>query len=95
MCQGFDHFSGLLHHFVLANLATRSIRVKCPPVLSGHILLIRPMVFFSRFEYHYVSLFCIQGSEHFFSPLFNIIIAYGCSFNRYTYRMLLVLLSII
>ena len=27
MCQGFNHFSGLLHHFVLAKLATSSIRV--------------------------------------------------------------------
>ena len=28
MCQGFSHFSGFLHHFVLAKLATSSIRVK-------------------------------------------------------------------
>ena len=27
MCQGFSHFSGFLHHFVLAKLATSSIRV--------------------------------------------------------------------
>ena len=27
MCQGFKHFSGFLHHFVLAKLATSSIRV--------------------------------------------------------------------
>ena len=28
MCQGFNHFSGFLHHFVLAKLASSSIRVK-------------------------------------------------------------------
>ena len=28
MCQGFSHFAGLLHHFVLAKLATSSIRPK-------------------------------------------------------------------
>ena len=28
MCQGFSHFSVFLHHFVLAKLATNSIRVK-------------------------------------------------------------------
>ena len=28
MCQGFTHFSGLLHHFILAKLATSSIKVK-------------------------------------------------------------------
>ena len=28
MCQGFSHFSGFLHHFVLAKVATSSIRVK-------------------------------------------------------------------
>ena len=28
MCQGLGHFSGFLHHFVLAKLATSSIRVK-------------------------------------------------------------------
>ena len=27
MCQGFGHFSGFLHHFVLAELAISSIRV--------------------------------------------------------------------
>ena len=26
--KGFNHFSGFLHHFVLAKLATSSIRVK-------------------------------------------------------------------
>ena len=29
MCQGFNHFSVFLHHFVLAKLATSSIRVNC------------------------------------------------------------------
>ena len=28
MCQGNSHFSGFLHHFVLAKLATNSITVK-------------------------------------------------------------------
>ena len=28
ICQGFSHFSSFLHHFVLATLATSSIRVK-------------------------------------------------------------------
>ena len=32
-CQGFRHFSNFLHHFVLANLATSSIRVN--PYASG------------------------------------------------------------
>ena len=30
MCQGFSDFTGFLHHFVLAKLATSSIRVKLP-----------------------------------------------------------------
>ena len=29
MCQGYSHFSGFLHHFILAKLATSSIRVNC------------------------------------------------------------------
>ena len=35
-CQGFSHFSGFLHHFVLAKLATSSIRVDVlkPLILS-------------------------------------------------------------
>ena len=28
MCLGFSHFLGFLHHFLLAKLATSSIRVK-------------------------------------------------------------------
>ena len=28
ICQGFNHFAGFLHHFVLAKLATSSIRIK-------------------------------------------------------------------
>ena len=28
MCQGFSYFIGFLHHFVLAKLATTSIRIK-------------------------------------------------------------------
>ena len=28
MCQGSSHFSGFLHHFVLAKVATNSMRVK-------------------------------------------------------------------
>ena len=28
MCQGFSHFPGFLHHFILANLANSSMRVK-------------------------------------------------------------------
>ena len=27
MCQNFSHFSGFLHHFVLAKLATSNIKV--------------------------------------------------------------------
>ena len=27
MCQGFSHFSDVLHHFVFAKLATSSVRV--------------------------------------------------------------------
>ena len=39
MCNGFSLFSRFLHNFVLANLATRSIRVKCfsKVVLFGRI----------------------------------------------------------
>ena len=33
MCQGFSHFSVFLHHFILAKLATSSIRVR--PSLEG------------------------------------------------------------
>ena len=28
MCEGFSHFGGFLHHFLLAIQATTSIRVK-------------------------------------------------------------------
>ena len=39
MCQGFSHFSGILHHFVLAKLATTSIRVKAELVrVSGELV---------------------------------------------------------
>ena len=38
MCQGFGHFSGFLHHFVLAKLATSSIRVKVPEFCTKIIL---------------------------------------------------------
>ena len=34
ICQGFWHFSVFLHHFVMAKLATSSIRVN-PPMLEG------------------------------------------------------------
>ena len=30
MCQGFSDFSGFLHYFVLAKIATSSMRVKQP-----------------------------------------------------------------
>ena len=40
MCQGFSHFSAFLHHFVLAKLATSSIKVN---KLRNNILFsIRP-----------------------------------------------------
>ena len=46
MCQGFNHFSDILHHFVIPKLATTSIRVKCIVsftvirlMLSGYALL--------------------------------------------------------
>ena len=44
MCQGFSHFSGFLHHSVLAKLATSSIRVEKVPgvyyIHSHHYLLL-------------------------------------------------------
>ena len=33
MCQGFRHFSGFLHHFVLTKFATGSMRVKVISIL--------------------------------------------------------------
>ena len=36
MCQGFSVFSGFLHHFVLAKVATSSIRVN--PLISQAVL---------------------------------------------------------
>ena len=38
MCQSFNNFSGFLHHFVLAKLATTSIRVKARFKMSGDIV---------------------------------------------------------
>ena len=32
MCQNFNHFSDILHHFVIPKLATSSIRVNGMPV---------------------------------------------------------------
>ena len=41
MCQGFSHFPGLMHTFVLAKLATSGIRVNCYSValLDCYIIL--------------------------------------------------------
>ena len=38
MCQGFSHFTGFLHHFVLAKLATTIINVSPVPVCFMHII---------------------------------------------------------
>ena len=47
MCQGFRHFSGLLHHFVLAKLGTSSTcRVKPSYLPSGHSIFSPPMIMF-------------------------------------------------
>ena len=52
MCQDLGHFSGFLHHLVLATLATSSIRVNTLPSISipligdGRIGLLS-VVFFS------------------------------------------------
>ena len=35
MCQGFSHFSGLMHRFVLAKLATTSIEFKVEAMFGG------------------------------------------------------------
>ena len=61
MCQGFSHFPGFLHHFVMAKLATSSIKVNdqsTPPELlslcstpllpSPHHLIYPPMLHFLR-----------------------------------------------
>ena len=40
MCQGFNYFSGLLHHFVFAIVATSSIRVNTVSVLDPQNRLI-------------------------------------------------------
>ena len=37
MCQGFSHFPVFFHHFVLAKLATSSIRVKISSQLYFHM----------------------------------------------------------
>ena len=37
MCQGFGHFSGFLHNFVLAKLATDSIRLINPFMLGDQL----------------------------------------------------------
>ena len=38
MCQGFNHFSDFSHHFVMAKLVTRSIRVKLESQLYSILL---------------------------------------------------------
>ena len=61
MCQGFSHFPGFLHHFVMAKLATSSIKVNdqsTPPELlslcstpllpSPHHLIYPPTLHFLR-----------------------------------------------
>ena len=40
MRQGLNHFKGFLHHFVLAKLATSSIRVECDTPQGGRHNLI-------------------------------------------------------
>ena len=50
MCQGFNIFSGFLHHFVLAKLATSSIRVNYQdaPDVTGMICSIYCREIFQR-----------------------------------------------
>ena len=46
MYQGFSHFSGLLHCFVLAKLATSSIRVNKSEVLITMFFLLKGLQFY-------------------------------------------------
>ena len=47
MCQGFNNLSDSLHHFVLAKLATTSVRVKM--VTDPHVsFLVEQEMFFSN-----------------------------------------------
>ena len=55
MCQGFSHFSGFLHHLVLATLATSSIRVKnIPKMLSKESYYQNRLASYCTF-YHWTS----------------------------------------
>ena len=42
MCHGFSHFSAILHYFVLAKLATSSIRVELL-ISKSHDRVVQPL----------------------------------------------------
>ena len=50
MCQGFIHFQGFLHHFVLAKLATSSIRVNPSNTESTFVQSTRTQRFWKTIE---------------------------------------------
>ena len=66
MCQGFGHFSGFLHNFVLANLATSSIRVRAfkPSHVCFHWIALAE---YSQMSSH------VPGFQSFFSFFCNIL----------------------
>ena len=56
ICQGFANFSGFLYHFVLAKLATSSIRVKGTTCLFCNFAT-KP--YFTMYDVTYVPLLCV------------------------------------
>ena len=58
MCQGFSHFSGFLHHLILAKLATSSIRVN-PFILTAWVSWgVLPDILLYTLQSHNLGLNC-------------------------------------
>ena len=56
MCQGFSHFSGFLHHFVLAEVPTSSIRVKFDHFARIYVCMVLYMLCYHKHVYACVAL---------------------------------------
>ena len=77
MCQGFSHFSGFLHQFVLAKLATSSIRVNNPDCCFQDFIFWYVQVFIlcytevfifcsavHKFSSYHMILYDLEGNSH-------------------------------
>ena len=75
MGQGFDHFSGFLHHFVLAKVATSSIRVNTllPAIFLGMDAWMTPQLNIALIRKLCGSLMCLDYFCH---------VIHGCLYHQ-------------